>query len=369
MRYHLDMRRLSLILAGLAAACATSPWYSPYGISSEQQLGQASAVPGLIRALRSNDVNDIQLAGEALARIGAPAVEPLAAEVKRGSQTAAWSLGQVGAAAGPGVPALQRALSHPERRMRQTAVEALGKIGAPARGAVPALLGVLRGDARRRVRKRVPDALVRIGVCAPEVLAGLSRAAAGSSYRVRRAARKALKQLRVAAAAGNCDRLRAVKRARPTRPARPGQARTPKTRPGPVLAVFDIQDSGAVFTPQERDGMTDYLAAQLAASGRYQIIPRGRLRARLTREKSGTFRDCYDERCQIELGKALAAQETLATRLLRAGPKRCSLTSMIYDLRRETSARAASAEQGCSKQEILVGLRALARQLAAPRTK
>ncbi len=115
--------------------------------------------------------------------------------------------------------------------------------------------------------------------------------------------------------------------------------------------------------------MTDYLAAQLAASGRYQIIPRGRLRARLTREKSGTFRDCYDEHCQIELGKALAAQETLATRLLKAGPNRCSLTSMLYDLRRETSARAASAEQGCSKREILVGLRALARQLAAPRTK
>ena len=367
MSYHLDMRRLSLILAGLAAACATSPWYSRYGITSEQQLGKASAVPGLIRALRSNDVDDIQRAGEALARIGAPAVEPLAGEVERGSQTAAWSLGQMGAAAGPGVAALQRALSHPERRMRQTAVEALGKIGAPARGAVPALLGVLRGDARRRVRKRVPDTLVRIGVCSPEVLAGLSRAAAGSSHRVRRAARKALEQLRVAAAASNCDRGAAA--VRPGERTRPSRAPTPKTRPAPVLAVFDIQDSGAVFTPQERDGMTDYLAAQLAASGRFQIVPRGRLRARLASEKSGTFRDCYDERCQIELGKALAAQETLATRLLRVGPRRCTLTSMIYDLRRETSARAASAEQGCSKQEILVGLRTLAQRLAASRTR
>ena len=54
--------------------------------------------------------------------------------------------------------------------------------------------------------------------------------------------------------------------------------------------------------------------------------------------KAESHQDCYDQSCQIELGKAVAAHKSLSSRLVKIGDS-CSLQSQIYDLRTETTER------------------------------
>jgi hypothetical protein len=69
-----------------------------------------------------------------------------------------------------------------------------------------------------------------------------------------------------------------------------------------------------------------------------------------------------DQSCQIELGKALAAEKTLATKILRLGPS-CTLTSALYDLKTETAESAASVHSDCSLGAVAQALDRLVRAL------
>ncbi len=90
---------------------------------------------------------------------------------------AAWSLGNLGAAAREAVPALARALS----RARTDAVVAgaLARIGPAAEGAVPTLVAALRGDDADR-RWRAARTLGRIGPAAAAAVGPLADALADS---------------------------------------------------------------------------------------------------------------------------------------------------------------------------------------------
>ena len=92
------------------------------------------------------------------------------------------------------------------------------------------------------------------------------------------------------------------------------------------------------------------------------MVPRGQLRSRLAAEKVKSYRKCMDQRCQIELGKAMAAQKSLATKLLKVG-KQCALTALLYDLKTEATDRAASVRTGCTEDALLAGVEKVARQL------
>lgn len=357
-------RVISLVLLTTTSlsACSSAPWYQRYGIASERELYQPASVPKLIKALRSGKFTVVERSGRALARIGDPAVQPLSAEVQRGSQAAVWVLGEMGSKAADAVPALITALSHGERHVRQETIETLGKLGPTARPAIPALIEVLRSDESRRVRKRVPDALVKIvnssesGEGSADVERAIRRATKDDSWRVRRAARAALARLRVVAARSSpVAEVSAPKVAPP-----------PKAKSSPVVAVFDIQDSSGSLDPKTRDQLSDYLAAQVTALARFKVVPREQLRARLAQQKTAGYRECFDQGCQIELGKALAAEKSLATKILRVGSG-CTLTAMLYDLRTETAERAASVEvdTGCTDQAMMAALRQVARKLAA----
>jgi hypothetical protein len=328
-----------VLMALLLEGCATGPWYREYGFSSEQELRQPSAVPGLVRALQSGDVATAEEAGRALARLGAPAVPPLTAELQRGSQIAAWALGEMGPAAKDAVPALIAALGDKEKHMRAAALRALGKIGPSARPAVPALLLVLQNEHSHDVRLLVPPTLASIGDGGPEVLSALQRAGSDHSLRTRHAARDALAKLRLAA-----------------------MAPRPAGKPGAIIAVFDVQDASGQLGATSVDQLTEYLAAQLAAGG-LRVVPRAQLRARLIEEKKGSLRSCVDESCQIELGKAVAAQKTVATKILRVD-RQCAITAMLYDLKTEATERAATVEVECSERALLGGLRQLAQKLS-----
>ena len=129
-----------------------------------------------------------------------------------------------------------------------------------------------------------------------------------------------------------------------------------------IVAVFDIQDHTGSMNARTLDQLTEYLAAQVTQRAGFKVVPRQLLRSRLTAEKIKSYKTCVDQRCQIELGKAMAAQKSLATKLLRVGTQ-CALTALLYDLKTEATDRAASVRTGCTEDALLAGVEKLARQL------
>ncbi|MEM7676470.1 MAG: hypothetical protein AAF449_10750, partial [Myxococcota bacterium] len=80
-------------------------------------------------------------------------------------------------------------------------------------------------------------------------------------------------------------------------------------RTQPVIAVFTLKGEGTAFKPVELDSVSEYLSTQLAASGRFQVVPRDEVKKALVGQKKASYESCYDESCQIEVGKELAAEK------------------------------------------------------------
>jgi hypothetical protein len=131
----------------------------------------------------------------------------------------------------------------------------------------------------------------------------------------------------------------------------------------PVVAVFNIQPRGVPFSKRSQERLSDYLAARLAASGAWRIVPRDALRKRLLGQKKKSYRSCYDSTCQIELGRELAAQKSLSTQVMRIERGKCVVTSTLYDLKKAASEGGATAEGGCSLQAIKESLDSVAGKL------
>jgi len=129
----------------------------------------------------------------------------------------------------------------------------------------------------------------------------------------------------------------------------------------PILAVFDMEDRGAGLSKETLNNLTDYLAAMLTEGG-YQIIPRTQIRERLKQQQNESYKECFDQSCQIELGKELAAQKSLSTKVLKIG-KKCRVTGDLYDLKRAASEKAATAGSGCSEDELLAAVEEVAAKL------
>jgi hypothetical protein len=130
-----------------------------------------------------------------------------------------------------------------------------------------------------------------------------------------------------------------------------------------IVAVFDVEDPTQMFEAAERAQLTEYLVAALAATGRFHVVPRDILRAKLIRYKARSFEACFDTSCQIELGKALAAQQSLATRII-ALEDRCILTASLYDLKTETTICGSSVGIGCDARSLFGGLTTLSGEIA-----
>jgi len=130
-----------------------------------------------------------------------------------------------------------------------------------------------------------------------------------------------------------------------------------------VVAVFDIQDPSRQFKSGTLDQLTDYLSTQLTFIVGLRAVPRDQLKERLVKEKRSSYKQCYDQTCQIDIGKALAASKSLATKILRVGNK-CALTTILYDLKTETAERAASAKTGCSDDQLMEGVDQLIKSLS-----
>jgi TolB-like protein len=132
--------------------------------------------------------------------------------------------------------------------------------------------------------------------------------------------------------------------------------------PGDVVAVFDVQDSTGRHRPDTLDSLSEYLATKMTEAASFQVVPRSQIRARLVAEKTASYKECFEQACQIELGKAVAARKSLSTRVLRIGD-RCVLTATLFDLKSESAERAASAPNDCSAEGLMKAVDSVAAQL------
>lgn len=163
------------------------------------------AQPALLRLLADASEPVRWHAANALHRVGpGPGAVSGLAEALGGEDPyvcgfAAWTLGNLGAAAAAAVPDLTAALDGrrgafrlPELDQRWLAARALGLIGPPAGDAVPALTLALR-DADRKLRVQSALALGRIGPAAAPAREALQHASRDSDPEVRFHAEQALK--------------------------------------------------------------------------------------------------------------------------------------------------------------------------------
>lgn len=139
--------------------------------------------------------------------------------------------------------------------------------------------------------------------------------------------------------------------------------RPPKPPAKPIVAVFALEDRTRRLGPKLRSDLHGYLVTRLTESGRYRVVPSERLQAQLKAAKKRSYRRCYDTACQVEIGKALAAQKTLAARIVRLGA-RCTLAANLYDLKTETAEKAASTSVACRGEALRQGIDALVAKLA-----
>jgi len=123
----------------------------------------------------------------------------------------------------------------------------------------------------------------------------------------------------------------------------------------PIVAVFQIEDRSGKLDAKTLDQLTDYLGSLMARKG-YQVVPRSQLRERLLEAKKGSYKACYDESCQIEVGKELAAQKSLASQVLKLGSQ-CMVTVNLFDLKRSASDGAGTASGRCEVDEVVGSLK------------
>jgi len=124
----------------------------------------------------------------------------------------------------------------------------------------------------------------------------------------------------------------------------------------PVVAVFQIQNK-AGLSKNAVEQLTDLVAAQLTASGHYQVLPSSEVKKALRQKTAESYEACYDEACQIEIGKEIAAQKTLSTKVSKLD-QTCIVTMQLYDLRKSASEKAATKTGKCELSNILELLQA-----------
>lgn len=134
------------------------------------------------------------------------------------------------------------------------------------------------------------------------------------------------------------------------------------TKAAPIVAVFDIQAKGLALGKEDLERLTEILVSSLAAGGVYRIVPQSELRKRLRQQKAASYKDCYDQSCQIAVGRELAAQKSLVTKIHRIGSS-CVVTAVMYDLKSATSEGGGNATSPCAIKDIAHSLEAIVKNV------
>jgi hypothetical protein len=155
-----------------------------------------------------------------------------------------------------------------------------------------------------------------------------------------------------------------------TPPPPPRPSRTTIDARSFVIAVMSVEDVNAqraelALQPALLMNLTDQLRVFIAER-HIRTIDKGAqevaLRSQITDMKEQSFQACFDDACQIELGKALAASHILRARVTRFGSK-CVLNAELIDLKSEVAIGASSSSSTCAEEGFLGMSRDVARGL------
>ena len=131
---------------------------------------------------------------------------------------------------------------------------------------------------------------------------------------------------------------------------------------GPAVAVFPIQ---LVEVPELDDVNTDKFLDLLEAvviAQNYPTVPRSDIKAAIAETSADSFKQCYDESCQIELGKAVAASKALYSSFARFG-RRCRLIIKLYDLQTALAEASSSQTATCDEEGLAQAIEAAQSEL------
>jgi hypothetical protein len=138
--------------------------------------------------------------------------------------------------------------------------------------------------------------------------------------------------------------------------------------PSPILAVFLLENRGSPLTPNEIQALTDYLSTKLGEGGDFKIIPREEIRKRLKEQQKESYKACYDQSCQIDVGRELAAQMTLTSNVSRVGSS-CIITTGLFDLAKGATINTATARARCDADELIAAIEEVAAKLKGQEVK
>lgn len=125
----------------------------------------------------------------------------------------------------------------------------------------------------------------------------------------------------------------------------------PSTNPT-IVASFGVRDASSQLDELSRAQLGDYLVVRATQVLGFRFVPEQQVRKVLRSEKRASTSACFDAACQIELGRALAAEKTILTELIRVGD-RCALTALVFDLATETTESATTVETPCDANALL----------------
>lgn len=131
----------------------------------------------------------------------------------------------------------------------------------------------------------------------------------------------------------------------------------------PVVAVFSVRDASSRLKPDEITQLTSYLTARIAEGGRFQVVPQAQLRQVFGEQKAASYEACYDEACQIEIGREVAAQKTLSTEIVQLGQS-CAVSATLYDLTRAASELAATERGACTIDALVESIDRIAQKIS-----
>jgi hypothetical protein len=130
-------------------------------------------------------------------------------------------------------------------------------------------------------------------------------------------------------------------------------------KPRPIVAVFQIESQKSSLSKDELTMLTDYLSTKLGERGVFQIIPSKDIRRVLLDQKKESYKSCYDNNCQIEIGRELAAQYLVSSKIGRFG-RQCLITSGLFDLQKAATVITASGKGSCNPEKLLTVIEEIA---------
>jgi formylglycine-generating enzyme required for sulfatase activity len=131
-----------------------------------------------------------------------------------------------------------------------------------------------------------------------------------------------------------------------------------------VVAVFDIQVKYMKISKSKKKMLTEVMAEEVALGGVYQIMPPGDVKRTLNQHSANSYKKCFDEKCQIQLGRQLPANKLLTSTIKKIGGK-CRVTGSLYDLKRQTTDTTAKAVSGCKDTQLVKSIEQVAAKLRA----